>query len=459
MPVLSQTDRYASFFVAPGIAVMRSIMFCLVVMVTVSDIAGQQQGDRDLNRVKSTKSGSGSDGLFAESHALVFGVSDYSNGLKPLPGVKSDVVEVKKALEKHGFKVTVVMNPTQPEFDQAIRKFISRYGLARDNRLLVYFAGHGHTIGSRGYLVPVNAPHPDDDEPGFINAAISFDMIQVYARMMRSNQALFVFDSCFSGSLFEVRGASAIPPSIASIAGLPIRQFIASGSADQTVPDRSVFLRQFVEALDGAADIPPRDGFITGTELGIYLHRTVTDYTANDSGKPMQTPQYGKLRDPDYDRGEFVFQYKLEEGAPSSSTDARISQVAPPPVARNTGIWKVSEEKNLPVFANQDWVSSGIRLNGGEQIKISAAGQVSLGRGVYAGPEGSYDPDPVRPVPECRLGSLVARIGVNKPFCVGAGTELTTQGGGELLLTVNEGSRRDNSRSLLVKIQVFKLTK
>ena len=43
------------------------------------------------------------------------------------------------------------------------------------------------------------------------------------------------------------------------------------------------------------------DKYITGTELGMYLHNKVTDY---ESG---QTPQYGKIRDPDLDEGDFVF--------------------------------------------------------------------------------------------------------------------------------------------------------
>ena len=47
-------------------------------------------------------------GLYEESHALVIGVSDYTNGWPKLPGVRKDVKAVTAALESHGFNVEVV---------------------------------------------------------------------------------------------------------------------------------------------------------------------------------------------------------------------------------------------------------------------------------------------------------------------------------------------------------------
>ncbi len=42
-------------------------------------------------------------GLYKESHALVIGVSKYTNGWPPLRGVMKDVKTVSKALEENGF--------------------------------------------------------------------------------------------------------------------------------------------------------------------------------------------------------------------------------------------------------------------------------------------------------------------------------------------------------------------
>ena len=241
--------------------------------------------------------------LYGKSYALVIGASDYKYWPK-LPGVKRDVALVKAALEKHGFAVTTVMDPTRGDYDQAMRSFISKYGQDQSNRLLFYYAGHGHTIkGAQGpemgYMIPVDAPLPGKDRGRLRAAAISMLEVEIYAKQIDAKHALFVFDSCFSGSIFGL--TRAIPAAISDKTTKPVRQFITAGAADQEVPDDSVFRRQFVAGLAGEADLN-HDGYVTGSELSQYLEYTVINYT-----RGAQTPQYGKIRDPFLDKGDFVF--------------------------------------------------------------------------------------------------------------------------------------------------------
>jgi len=123
--------------------------------------------------------------------------------------------------------------------------------------------------------------------------------IEIFAKQMESKHAMFTFDSCFSGSLFEI--THAVPDTISFKTSEPVRQFITAGSAEQTVPDKSVFRNQFVAGLEGDAEVN-KDGFITGTELAQYIEESMTNYT-----RRAQTPQYGKIRDPYLDKGDFVF--------------------------------------------------------------------------------------------------------------------------------------------------------
>jgi formylglycine-generating enzyme required for sulfatase activity len=144
-------------------------------------------------------------------------------------------------------------------------------------------------------------------------------LMEVYARRIDAKHALFVFDSCFSGSLFAL--SRAVPAVIGYKTARPVRQFITSGTADETVPDQSVFRRQFVAALAGKAD-GNGDGYVTGAELGEYLQDRVTNYTYN-----AQHPQYGKIRDPLLDEGDFVF--RVAKAAPPTSP----APPPPPPLA------------------------------------------------------------------------------------------------------------------------------
>ena len=292
---------------------------CALLMATAS---AQTNGERKLQVKVKAADGSLLE-LYEESHALIIGVSDYANGLPSLPGVMRDVTEINTVLKKHGFQVETLLNPTRASFDQTMRAFIRRWGQAERNRLLFYFAGHGYTLKMNdgrevGYVVPADAPMPTRDMAAFKETAISMDEIEVYARRIESKHVLFVFDSCFSGALFEAMRP--LNDAIVSKTALPVRQFITAGTAEQTVPDNSIFSRQFVEGLNGAADYD-KDGYVTGSELGMYLENTVTNYS-----RRAQTPRYGKIRDPKLDKGDFVFVMPPKENpAPLAESGNKIS--------------------------------------------------------------------------------------------------------------------------------------
>jgi hypothetical protein len=244
--------------------------------------------------------------LYSESHALVIGASDYTNGWPSLKGVKADVEQVRQALARQGFDTHVVMNPTRIQLEEALRDFESDYGEIQEARLLIYFAGHGYTLTTPnarqlGYIVPVDAPRPAVGNNGpFKKGALSMTDIENVALQIISKHVLFVFDSCFAGSIFAAtRG---IPDDISVKTTRVVRQFITAGSADQTVPDVSIFRAQFVEGIGGEADLN-RDGYVTGSELGGFLEATVTNYSQGS-----QTPEYGKLSKPGLDKGDFVFE-------------------------------------------------------------------------------------------------------------------------------------------------------
>jgi len=301
--------------------------------------------------------------LYEKSYALVIGVSDYTHGWPDLPGVEQDILAVSDSLKKVGFNVTLVKDPDDEAMKKSISQFINQYGYRINNRLLIYFAGHGHTIErswgeNTGYILPKNTPNPNEDQDGFFATAMDMQQIEVYAKRIESKHVLFLFDSCFSGSLFSL--SRAIPEDISYKTSKPVRQFITSGSANEMVPDESIFRKQLVEALNGEADTN-KDSYVTGVELGEFLQSSVVNYS-----KGSQHPQYGKIRHPQLDKGDFVFILPKEtlpepDNQPVKPLPSinQIKQPPPPPAIFQHGNLQVNVNVNdAVIFINDQKVGA-----------------------------------------------------------------------------------------------------
>ncbi len=282
---------------------LRRLAWAPLLAIAVVSPAGAQE--RGVYEVKVRTADGDMVDLYRDSYALVIGVSDYTNGWPDLPGVKPDVAAIKGVLEEHGFEVTTEVDPDHQRLPRAITEFINRKDLGADDRLLIYFAGHGHTVKPRfgpkmGYIVPADAPKPGRDPQGFVATALPMNRIETFAQQIPTKHAIFLFDSCFSGALFAL--SRAVSEVISYKTTQPVRQFVTSGSEDDKVPDKSIFRSQLVAALEGEGDLNG-DGYVTGTELGEFLLDRVVTYS-----RETQHPQYGTIRLQDLDKGDFVFQ-------------------------------------------------------------------------------------------------------------------------------------------------------
>jgi HEAT repeat protein len=228
-----------------------------------------------------------------------------------------------------GFTVKLFSNPNSAELKKVLNDMAYGYGREENRALLFYYAGHGQTEmladGTKlGYIIPRDCPLLRDDPQGFVNRAVSMKDIETCSLRIRAKHVLMLFDSCFSGSLFSL--VRAVPEDITEKSSLPVRQYITAGTEDETVPDKSMFKRCLLLGLEGDADLT-QDGYITGTELGLYLSDKVVQATDR-----AQHPQYGKIRTPELARGDFIFDLskaQAAEGASSlSALEAETQRVA-----------------------------------------------------------------------------------------------------------------------------------
>ena len=352
---------------------MKHLLIIIIsILLLSSPFSGESAQTRGISRVVLQIPNGERIQLYSQSHALVIGVSKYQDSAwGQLDSVPMDVREVKKALEGQGFNVETILNPTKQDMNDKIEQFIGDYGFEKNNRLLFYYSGHGYTQERNGrqfgYLVPSDAPNPLTDEKGFFRKSLKMTRILSWAKEIESKHALFVFDSCFSGSVLRSRALS-VPEDISYSTSKPVRQFISAGSADQPVPSESVFRPLFIRGINGKADLDG-DGYVTGVELGMYLQKVVPTYETG------QTPQYGKIRDPYLDEGNFVFL------VPDRKT------------VSGSGKQKVVEEKERGVLyyrkvdGNWEWNKSGDEEKDGKYVGEIENGFPN-GQGTITSPDG-----------------------------------------------------------------------
>lgn len=276
-------------------------------LVTSLLLASSGWASRGIKVVATTSNGSQKEvSLYSGYHALVVGCGNYLRGWPKLPNPVKDAREVAQTLEEMGWQVDLLEDPDWSTLRTALNRLIIGPGRDQEQAILIWYSGHGHTLaeigGTKlGYIVPVDAPNPDQDELGFMEHAISMRQIESVAKRIRSRHVMMLFDSCFSGAIFQaVR--SRPTPYIEEKVSKSVRQFITAGTEDEQVPDRSVFKVVFLQGIkDGYAD-RNGDGYVTGLELGDYLQEKVVNYT-----RKAQHPQFGKINDPKLDKGDFVF--------------------------------------------------------------------------------------------------------------------------------------------------------
>ncbi len=206
-------------------------------------------GDQLEGEVYGLSSRQGVDAFYRASHALLVGISSYGADWRPLPGVVADLEAIRPLLEGLGFTVECKLDLDSNTLSRAIREFLNRPEIGREDRVLLYFAGHGFTrrtqVGEEiGYLLPADAPSSKDED--FLAHALPITHFEHWAREVNAKHVLFVFDACFAGTIFKTFRSSSL--ALSHRAAQPVRQFITSGGAGEAVPDESFFRQRFVEA-------------------------------------------------------------------------------------------------------------------------------------------------------------------------------------------------------------------
>jgi peptidoglycan/xylan/chitin deacetylase (PgdA/CDA1 family)/uncharacterized caspase-like protein len=245
-------------------------------------------------------------GGYNKSWAIVIGIDDYPKWPK-LRYAVNDAEAVRQTLvERLGFPADHVFSLTNQDATRngilsVFHTKLLHGGIQRDDRVFVFFAGHGATrkLSSGrelGYLIPY-----DSDPEQFATDAIPMTEIQNIAESLPAKHIFFVTDACYSG-LGLARSANSATYMRDNSRRIG-RQMLTAGGADQAVADggpngHSIFTWTLLQGLAGKADLNG-DGLITATELAAYVAPAVAAVS-------QQTPAFGSL--PGSQGGEFIFE-------------------------------------------------------------------------------------------------------------------------------------------------------
>lgn len=230
----------------------------------------------------------------------------------------SDARGARDTFVRLGFK-----EPRPPMFDEAatgdaLRRLVADdlRALGKDDSLVVFFAGHGHTVtttydggasAKRGYLVPADAT----PRGSHVSGLVSLDNWLHDLAHLPPKHILVVIDACHSGialnQIIRWRGEdvrSAEP--LAKLRARRSRRIITSALDNELAMDNgpieghSLFTGCLLEALSGG--LKARTGYpvATGSELALHVQRRVSSYPSS-----RQTPDFGALELDD--RGELIF--------------------------------------------------------------------------------------------------------------------------------------------------------
>jgi tetratricopeptide (TPR) repeat protein/uncharacterized caspase-like protein len=148
-----------------------------------------------------------------------------------------------------------------------------------DDRVLIYFAGHGFVFDSRAYLAPY-----DLDPANIAGTGYPMDTLgSVIGSRIKAKWKVLITDACHSGAITPEADRAAVSSSLLSL-NSSLFSLTASRDRESSFesPDwgggHGIFTYYVVKGLEGEADAS-HDGIVTADELADYVRRNVREAT------------------------------------------------------------------------------------------------------------------------------------------------------------------------------------
>jgi WD40 repeat protein len=221
---------------------------------------------------------------------LAMGVDKYPDrtGLKQLRHAVKDANDITSALEEAGklffervySKILRNDEVTRVRIAKAFTEILngtsSQPKLRRSDVFILFLAGRGTTDANGGYVF---FPHDFELSAGdTYTKALRSDFWADLINQLPTTKSLIIIDTCAGGSFIKdapVRGASDARDAVARLQGATGRAYIVAArpneSASEGYRGNGILTGAILDGLSGAADVSPKNGFVSVAEIAAYV--------------------------------------------------------------------------------------------------------------------------------------------------------------------------------------------
>jgi Caspase domain len=281
---------------------------------------------------------------YENSWALIIGINAYHK-VSPLEFACGDAEGVSAIIQKRfQFDPTriILLTDGSATRQEILQKFLSlRKIVGPDDRVLVFFAGHGHTENGRrgdvGFLVPV------DGDPDDLSTLIRWDELTRSGDLIEAKHIFYIMDACYGGLAVTRRLSSGSMRFMKDMLQRYSRQVLSSGKSDEPVcdgggpkPGHSIFTGHLLTALEG--DVASPGGVLSANALMAYVYDRVTK-----DPHSRQSPHYGFI---DGD-GDFIFDLSVLDALDADPKQDKDVLVVVPPGLHDEAGGSIRDETEL----------------------------------------------------------------------------------------------------------------
>ncbi|MCC7497450.1 MAG: tetratricopeptide repeat protein [Bryobacterales bacterium] len=282
---------------------MKYVALFAACLLTVP-LGAQQKQERDLKYEKDTPEPVTTPPAgIPRSYALVIGISQYQNlpeklQLRYTERDADAIYSILISPEGGNFKAENVHKLTGARATlSAMRRELEQWlpSVAHnDDRVLIYFAGHGFVYQGKGYLAP-----SDFSASSIAGTGYPMDRLgEVIGSKIHAKWKVLLTDACHSGAISIPDDENAQGMNRALL-DLNKSLFSLTASRDRERSFESadwggghgIFTYYVVKGMEGSAD-ENRDGIVTADELAEYVHRNVREAT---KGQQNPTSERGSF--------------------------------------------------------------------------------------------------------------------------------------------------------------------